>query len=280
MKKILLMSGLLLLSAVLIFAAGEKEEGSSIRLSMGGSTTVEPIITSAIEIYNSEVDPSAELSYDATGSTAGIRGILNGTYDLGAASRALFLSEMEQGARLTNIALDGLTVIVNDTVPIDDISIENLAGIFVGEITNWKTLGGPDAKIVVVNRDEASGTLGAFEELVLERVYGDDGRFTRNALVTESNGNMATMVAQTPYSVGYGSLAIVERLEASGGKAITVNGIKNTAENVITGKYPIVRPLSFVSYGDPEGDAAAFIDFILSPRGQQIIQDVKYIPLN
>ncbi len=279
MKKILAVC-LLILSSSTAFAGGQGEGGSSIRLSMGGSTTVEPIITSAIEIYINEIDPDAELSYDATGSTAGIRGILNGTYDLGAASRALLLSEIEQGAVLTNIALDGLTIIVNETVPIDDISIEDLAGIFVGEITNWNYFNGPDQNIIVVNRDEASGTLGAFEELVLERVYGDDGRFTRNALVTESNGNMATMVAQTPYSIGYGSLAIIDRLEASGGKAITVNGIKNSPENVITGKYPIVRPLSFVSYGDPEGDASVFIEFILSSRGQQIISDVKYIPLN
>lgn len=271
---------IMVLTAALVFAGGQGEDGNSLRLSMGGSTTVEPIITSAIEVFNAEIDPMAELSYDATGSTAGIRGILNGIYDIGAASRALLLSEVEQGAFLTNIALDGLTVIVNETVPIDDISIEDLAAIFVGEYTNWKQVGGPDQKIVIVNRDEASGTLGAFEELVLERVYGDDGRFTRNALVTESNGNMATMVAQTPYSVGYGSLAIIDRLEASGGKAITVNGIENSPENVITGKYPIVRPLSFVSYGEPEGDAKTFVDFLLSERGQQIVLDVKYVPLN
>lgn len=280
MKKILLV---LSVAAVLFpLAANGEGEGSEglIRLSMGGSTTVEPIISSAMEIYRTEVDPKAQLSYDAAGSTAGIRGVLNGVYDLGASSRELLMNEKEQGAQLVNIALDGLAILVNDTVPLDDISIEQLAGIYVGEINNWKELGGPDKKIVVINRDEASGTLGAFEELVLEKVYGDDGRFIRNALITESNGNMATMVTQTPYSIGYGSLAIIERLEASGGKALTVNGIKDTAENVMTGKYPIVRPLSMVSYGEPFEEARVFIDFLLSDRGREIILETNFVPLN
>lgn len=267
------------LAFIPLWAGAQGEEGAGLRLSMGGSTTVEPIITSAMEVYLAEVDPQAELSYDAPGSTAGIRGVLNGVYDLGTASRALLLNEKEQGAVLTNIALDGLAVIVHETVPIDDISLEDLASIYVGEIKNWKDLGGPDHEIVVVNRDEASGTLGAFEELVLERIYGDDGRFIREALITESNGNMATMVTQTPYSIGYGSLAIIDRVENSGGKALTIGGIEDTAENVLTGKYPIVRPLSFVSFGKPEGTVLTFIEFLLSPRGQEIILEAKYVPL-
>ena len=278
MKKISFLL-IVLMSGASLFAGGQEESGGSLRLSMGGSTTVEPIITSAMEVFLDEIDPSAELSYDAPGSTAGIRGVLNGVYDLGTASRALLINETEQGAQLTNIALDGLAILVNDTVPIDDISIPDLAGIFVGEIRNWSVLGGPDKKIVVVNRDEASGTLGAFEEMILERVYGDDARFLRDALVTESNGNMATMVAQTPYSIGYGSLAVIERIEGSGGKAITVEGIEDTAENVLTGKYPIIRPLSFVTYGEPEADAKVFIDFMLSPRGQEVVAEAKYVPI-
>lgn len=268
------------LAVLTLSAEGQGENTGSIRLSMGGSTTVEPILTTAMEVYRTEIDPSAELSYDAPGSTAGIRGVLNGTYDIGTASRALLLSETQQGAQLTTIALDGLAVLVHETVPIDDISIENLAAIFVGEIKNWKKLGGPDANIVVVNRDEASGTLGAFRELVLEKIYGDDGRFIRNALVTESNGNMATMVSQTPYSIGYGSLAVIERIEGTGGKVLTINGIKDNSENVLNGRYPIVRPLSFVHYGEALGDTKLFIDFLLSPRGQQIVAEVKYVPLN
>lgn len=279
MKKILVIFILSIFWMLPCFAGGDKEGGEHLRLSMGGSTTVEPIITSAMEVYRSEIDSVAQLSYDAPGSTAGIAGVLNGVYDLGAASRSLLISEKQQGARLTTIALDGLAVIVNKTVPIDDISLEDLAAVFVGEITNWKQLGGPDKPIVIVTREEASGTFGAFLEIVLERTYGDDARFTRNALVTESNGNMATMVAQTPYSIGYGSLAVLERLEKTGGKALTVNGVKDSIETVLSGQYPIVRPLSMVHYGDPISDAQEFINFLLSPRGQEIVAEVKYVPI-
>jgi phosphate transport system substrate-binding protein len=170
-------------------------------------------------------------------------------------------------------------VIVNDSVPLDDLSVEQVASIFVGEVRNWSRLGGPDHEIVVVNRDEASGTLGAFRELVLEKTYGDDGRFLRNALVTESNGNMATMVAQTPYSIGYASLATIPRLVESGGKPLTIDGIEDNAENVLTGRYPITRPLNVVTVGEPTGDSTVFIEFLLSPRGQEIVREVNYLPI-
>jgi phosphate transport system substrate-binding protein len=274
-------AALLSVPAAFTFAGGGQEGGGSgsVRLSMGGSTTMEPIMSSAMEVYRMEIDSAAELSYDAPGSTAGIRGVLNGTYDLGCASRELFIDEKQQGVQTTPIALDGLAVIVNDTVPIDDISLENLAAIYVGEIKNWSKVGGPDEKIVVVNRDEASGTLGAFREAVLERVYGDDARFILNALVTESNGNMATMVSQTPYSIGYASMHVLERLRETGGKDLTVNGIRDIPENVYNGSYPISRPLNVVTYGEPGGDAKMFLEFLLSERGQEIVREVRYLPL-
>ncbi len=131
----------------------------------------------------------------------------------------------------------------------------------------------------MVNRDEASGTLGAFREAVLERIYGDDARFILNALVTESNGNMATMVSQTPYAIGYASMHVLDRLRQSGGKDLTVNGIRDIPENVYNGSYPISRPLNVVTYGEPEGDAKKFLEFLLSERGQEIVREVKYLPL-
>jgi phosphate transport system substrate-binding protein len=279
MRKLVVLVSALILAAGIAFAGGEGEGGDNLRLSMGGSTTMEPIFTTAIEVYRTEVDSAAELSYDAPGSTAGIRGVLNGIYDVGTASRALLPDERAQGLIATPIALDGLSVIVDESVPIDDISLNDLAAIFVGEIDNWSELGGPNQEIVVVNRDEASGTLGAFLELVLERVYGDDARFLRNALVTESNGNMVTMVTQTPYSIGYASLAVLDRLRASGGKTLTVDGIENTPASVYSGTYPISRPLNIVTVGEPGGEQQVFIDYMLSERGQEIVQETGYLPL-
>lgn len=284
MKKTAATAMITLLVPMVLFAGGGQEGGgtgsSSIRLSMGGSTTMEPIMTTAMEVYRTEVDSNAELSYDAQGSTMGIQGVLNGIFDLGGSSRALLPSEKEQGVQATTVAIDGLAAIVHDSVPIDDISIEDLAAIFVGEIRNWKRLGGPDEEIVVVNRDEASGTLGAFEFLVLEKIYGDDARFIRQALVTESDGNMATMVTQTPYAIGYASMRTIERVNQSGGKALTINGIENSAENVMTGQYPITRPLNLVTYGEPGGNAVVFMEFLKGSRGQEIVREVGFLPIS
>jgi len=281
MKRITAVILIILAAAAPLLAGGNKEGGGSdtLRLSMGGSTTMEPIMSSALEYYRTEVDPTAELSYDAQGSTAGIQGVLNGIYDLGGASRALLPSEKQQGVKTTTVALDGIAVIVHDTVPIDNITVEDLAAIFVGEIRNWKQLDGPDEQITVVNRDAASGTFGAFREIVLVETYGDDARFIRNALVTESNGNMATMVTQTPYAIGYASLNTIPRVRESGGKVLTVNGIADTRETVMTGKYPITRPLNLVHYGEPTKRAQVFIDFLLSPEGQQIIREERFLPI-
>lgn len=282
MKKMVTIAATLLLAQTVLFAGGNQEGGGSgaLRLSMGGSTTMEPIMTTVMEVYRTEVESGAELSYDAQGSTMGIQGVLNGIFDLGGSSRALLPSEREQGVESTTVAIDGLAVIVHDSVPIDDLTIEQIAAIFVGEVRNWRRLGGPDEEIVVVNRDEASGTLGAFEFIVLESTYGDDARFIRNALVTESDGNMATMVSQTPYAIGYASMRTIARVEESGGKALTINGIENTPETVMTGEYPITRPLNLITYGEPRGDATLFIEFLRGNRGQEIVREVGFLPIS
>lgn len=281
MKKGIAIVGLVLLATGFAFASGEAEggdeAGQSIRLSMGGSTTVEPIITRAIEVYQATVDENADLSYDAPGSSAGIRGLIDGTYDLGAASRGLKDSELEAGAEPTQIAIDGLAVIVNGSVPVDNLSLEQVAQIFIGEINNWSEVGGPDEEIVVVNRDEASGTRGAFVEIVLES-YTEDPVFDED-LVVESNGDMAQKVAQTPFSIGYASLAVVDVVRDAGGKSLSIGGVEDTEENVLNGSYPIARPLNVATMGAATGDAKTFIDFLLSETGQQIVVEVGYLPV-
>lgn len=260
-------------------AGGQGEEGGGLRLSMGGSTTMDPVMSSAVERYLTDVEPTAELSYDAPGSTAGIQGTLNGVYDIGAASRALYIREREQGLTEITVAVDGLAVVAHGNVPVDDLSLEDLAAIFVGEVRSWQEFGGPDEEIIVVRRDQASGTFGAFMEGVLVRTYGDDARYIRRSLVTESNGNMATMVTQTPYAIGYVSLVTMRRVEEQGGKAISVNGVENTIETVATGEYPITRPLNLVTVGEPTGARKVFVDYLLSDAGQSIVRDVGFLPV-
>ena len=263
----------------LAVAEGSQEDRNSLRLSMGGSTTMDPVMTTAVEYYRRNVDTSAQLSYDAPGSTAGIQGTLNGIYDVGASSRELYIREREQGLEATTIAVDGLAVITHTSVPIDDITLEDLAAIFVGEVTNWNHFGGPDQEIIVVRRDQASGTFGAFLEAVLVRTYGDDARYIRRALVTESNGNMATMVTQTPYAIGYASLVTMRRVREEGGKSISVNGVENSIQTVANGSYPITRPLNVVTIGPPTGNRKVFVEFLLSEAGQDIVRDVGFLPV-
>lgn len=267
------------LGTAALWAGGQGEEGGGLRLSMGGSTTMDPVMSSAVERYLTDVEPTAELSYDAPGSTAGIQGTLNGVYDIGAASRALYIREREQGLSEITIAIDGLAVVAHGSVPIDDLSLEDLAKIFVGEVRNWQEFGGPDQEIIVVRRDQASGTFGAFMEGVLVRTYGDDARYIRRSLVTESNGNMATMVTQTPYAIGYVSLVTMRRVEEQGGKAISVNGVENSIETVASGEYPITRPLNIITVGDPTGARKVFVDYLLSDAGQSIVRDVGFLPV-
>jgi phosphate transport system substrate-binding protein len=267
-----------------VFAGGSKDGGDGKfagNYPMGGSTTVEPIAVSAIEAFAKEY-PDAKLSYDAQGSSVGVTGVIDGVYVLGGSSRDLKESEMQAGAVPNAVALDGIAVIANQNVPIDNLSLEQVAKIFAGQITNWKQVGGMDRKIVVVNRDEASGTRAAFLELVLQKVMGkDQGKFVMDAITVESNGDMVTKVGQTPDTIGYCGIGYVDRAKNMGGKEVSVDGKDPQMSNVVSGSYPIARKLYMVSKGElKEGTLEkAFVDFILSSDGQHIVEDAGFIPL-
>jgi phosphate transport system substrate-binding protein len=266
------------------FAGSGKQEGGGKfagNYPMGGSTTVEPIAVSAIEAFSKKY-PDAKLSYDAQGSSVGVTGVIDGVYVLGGSSRELKDKEIEAGAVPTAIALDGIAVIVNQGVPVDNLSLERVAKIFSGEIKNWKQVGGPDKPIVVVNRDEASGTRAAFTELVLQPVLGkEQGKFIADAITTESNGDMVTKVGQTPDTIGYCGFGYVDRAKNMGGKLVSVEGKDPSISNVLSGSYPISRKLYMVSKGQLKDGTLekTFVDFILSKEGQQIVEDSGFIAL-
>lgn len=246
----------------------------------GGSTTVEPIALSAIEEFE-DLYPDVKISYDGTGSSTGIQGVLDGTYSLGAASRDIKEEEKQNGAVSIPIALDGIAVIVNDSVDVVDLTLEELAKIFTGEITNWKEVGGSDNPIVVVNRDEASGTRAAFFEMVLEKALGKDPEptFIAEAITTDSNGDMITKVGTTPYAIGYCGFGYIEQVKDAGAGTLNIDGVEPVIDTVIDGSYPISRYLNFVSNGElQEGTLEKeFIDFLLSDEGQSIVEDEGFI---
>jgi phosphate transport system substrate-binding protein len=178
--------------------------------------------------------------------------------------------------------MDGITVVVNQDITVANISKANLAKVFHGDIANWKDLGGPDLKIVVVNRDEASGTFSSFYDIFLKSSYAEiSTAYTKKALVTKENGEVAAKVASTPGAIGYVGMGFAEEVLKAGGRELMIDGVAPTVANVIAKKYPGSRYLYLVTKGKPVAGSVekAFIDFLLSPKGQAIVKSADFIPL-
>lgn len=273
MKKI----SLALIALVAVTGAFAQLNGT---YTFGGSTTVAPIAYPAIEQFQKD-NPGVKISYEAVGSGAGLKGLLAGQFSL-AGSSAEFTADQLQGAVPTEIALDGLSVIINrkDT-GIKNISMADLARIYHGDIANWKQVGGVDKPIVVVNRDESSGTYAAFWELVCQKPFGKAIAYTKNTIVTKENGEVAVKVLSTPGAIGYVGMAFAQEVVKAGGLELSIDKVLPTTANVIAKKYPISRYLYLITKSAPAAGSVekAFIDFILSPKGQAIVKSADYIPL-
>ncbi|HPX47597.1 MAG TPA: phosphate ABC transporter substrate-binding protein [Treponemataceae bacterium] len=267
-------------------AGGNKEKpaaeasGVSGTFTFGGSTTVAPIAYKAIESFQ-KANPNAKISYESVGSSTGIKQLLAGVYSLAGSSREVKDSEKETGAVPVAIALDGLSVVANKSVSVSNLTMDQLGKIYTGEISNWKDVGGADEAIVVINRDETSGTYGAFWELVCEKTYGKEVKFRKDALVAKENGEVAAKVASTPGSIGYIGMAFIAQVTQAGGKDLFIDGIEPTIDNVLNKSYKLSRYLYLVTKGEPVAGSAEkqFIDFVLSSKGQAIVKSVEYIPL-
>jgi len=257
-----------------------QDAGFSGTYNFGGSTALEPIFTSAIEAF-AETYPDARISYDALGSTVGVQSVVDGVFTLAGLSRDLREEEAAAGAIATQIALDSLAIIVHGEVGVDNLTLEQVARIFSGEIQNWSEVGGADVAIVVVNRDEASGTFGAFEDLVMEEVLGDDAEFRADAMVVASAGEVVTKVAGTPGTVGYVGFGHLDRVREAGASYVLVDNIEINIDSVIAGEYPISRRVYAVHNGElVDGTLEkAFVDFLLSTEGQRIVEEEGFIRL-
>ena len=243
-------------------------------LTLNGSTTVFPIAQKAAEVFMSK-HPDVNVSVRGTGSGNGIAALINGTCDIADASRPMKKSEMDSAKSkgvnpVANIiAKDAIAIIVNSKNPISEISHEQLRKIYTGEITNWKELGGPDMKITPVTRDSSSGTFEIFEEKVLNK--GEE--IVSSAVVQASNQAVKTTVAKTPGAIGYIGLGYID----DSVKFLKYNGVIPSKETVLNGQYEISRPLFMYTNGTPAGLVKDFVDFVMSPEGQSIVQQVGYI---
>ena len=226
-----------------------------------GSTSMEKIIGSLGEAFT-EMNPDVNFTYNPTGSGTGIQAAIDGTVDLGLASRALKDEEKSNGAVENIVALDGVAVVVNPENGVTDLTVEQIAQIFTGEITNWSELGGADAEIAVFGREAGSGTRGAFEEIV---GVEDACKYTNEY---SSTGDVIGNVASNPNGIGYASLSAVDDTV----KAV-VNGVTPSEDTVKDGSYEIQRPFVMVTKeGTQLSEAAqAFLDFAMSADAAEII---------
>ena len=211
-----------------------------------GSTSMKDVMGVLTETYR-DVQPDVTVNYSGTGSGAGIEAVLAGNVDIGLSSRALKPEEEEKGAVGHTVALDGVAIVVNPANGVEDLSVEQIAQIFKGEITNWSELGGEDAAIAVLGREDGSGTRSAFEEIV-----GVDGecKYTNEY---SSTGDVIGNVASNPNAIGYASLSAVDDTV----KAVKVGGVECSEATIKDGSYEIQRPFLMVTLEGAELSPAA-----------------------
>jgi len=237
-------------------------------IQIAGSTSVQPLSEELAKGFM-VINPKVKINVAGGGSGAGVKAAQSGTADIGAASRELKDAE-KPTVKYLAIAMDGIAVIVHKDNKIADLTIENIAKIFAGEITDWSELDGEKGTIHVFNREEGSGTRGAFEEIVL-----GDAAFTDKAGIQNSTGAVRTAVAGDISGIGYISLGGVNDEI----KALKVESVEATLANVQSEKYKIARPFNYLTQKDPEGIVKAFIDYILSAEGQEVVLENGFIPV-
>ena len=254
--------------------SGDSGSAASGSVVIAGSTSVQPLSEAMSEVYMEE-NPDVTVEVQGGGSGQGIKSIEDGIADIGSLSREVGEDEKGSISEEYVIAKDGVAVIVNADVNVDDLSLEQIKGIYTGEITNWSEVGGDDAEITVVSREEGSGTRGAFTEITGVTVDDVDNT-TKDALVQPSTGAVKETVSTTPNSIGYVSLGSLD----DSVKVLTVEGVEATSENVVSGDYKIQRPFVYVVGSEVSETAQAFIDFAMSDEGQKIVEENDFIPVN
>ncbi|MBO4938627.1 MAG: phosphate ABC transporter substrate-binding protein [Oscillospiraceae bacterium] len=269
MKKIICIA-LAAVMALSLAACGGSNSLSG-KVATDGSTSMEKVIGALKETFEGE-NTGVEVTYNPTGSSSGIKAVQEGRCDIGLSSRALKAEEKEQGLVGTVLAYDGIAVIVNPENTVEDLTVEQIASIYKGEITNWSEVGGIDAGIVLIGREAGSGTRGGFEEIV-----GVEDLCQYRQELT-STGDVITAVSQNPGAIGYASLASVKDTV----KAIKVGGVAPSEETVKDETYAIQRPFVLVT---KEGTALtetaqAFFDFITSEAAREVISAAGVVPAN
>lgn len=274
MKKIITVLCAAVMALSLFAGCGQKANDNGTTtggtVSTDGSTSMEKVIGALGESFM-EANSGTTFTYNPTGSGSGIQAVSEGRCDIGLSSRALKDDEKASGLKETIVALDGIAIIVNPQNPVKDLSLEQIAKIYTGEITNWKDVGGSDAEIVLIGREAGSGTRDGFESITDTK----DACQYRQELT--STGDVITTVSQNPNAIGYASLAAIK----DSVKALTVNGVAPTEATVKDGTYLVQRPFVLVT---KEGAALSetaqkFFDFAISADAASIISAAGAVPV-
>lgn len=238
-------------------------------ISMVGSTSMEKLANALSEAFMEE-HPDVTVTAEFVGSGAGIEAVTNGTTDIGNSSRSLKDEEKAAGVVENVVAIDGIAVCVDPANEVADLTKEQLTNIYNGTVTNWKEVGGADEPIIVIGREAGSGTRGAFEELV------DLKDACKYANELDSTGAVIAKVASTPGAIGYASLDALD----DSVKALSLEGVEATAENIKAGNYFLSRPFVMATKGEisEQNDLVqAWFDFVLGDEGQQVASEVGLI---
>jgi phosphate transport system substrate-binding protein len=244
---------------------------------LDGSTTVGPIAKAFAEFYMRK-NPDVNITVSESGSGNGAKSLINGTCDIANMSRFMkekeFVAAVEAGITPVAhvVALDGLPIIVHPSNPINDLTVDQIHDIYVGKITNWKQLGGPNMDIIMISRDTNSGTYETFNKLVMHK-----DEIVGNCEYVGSNGAVRQRVQSTPAAIGYAGIGFLDDTI----KALKVNGIMPSPETVKTGVYPIARPLFMFTNGMPKmgTELYKFINMYLTEDGQELIDEIGFIPV-
>lgn len=269
--------GLLLLSILTVLTACSnnnkdttESSGNNATVSISGSTSVGPLAEKLAAKYTETDNTNIEINQ--IGSSAGITNAISGVSEIGMSSRDLKEEEVASGLNEVIIAYDGIVVVTHPSNKVKDLTMEQVKQIFTGEITNWSELGGDDLEIVVVSREDGSGSRDAFQEIV----EYSSGELIRNSIIASGNGNIKTTVANNKHAVGFISFEYIDENIST----ININGVEATAENVLQEKYSLSRPFLFVyKEGQLTEAGQHFIDFILSEEGQLIAAEAGAIPI-
>ena len=267
-KIVALLCGAVMVSGLAVgCGSGGSSEGDTAKITISGSTSVGPTMEVLAEAY--QKNNNVKIEVQQPGSSAGIKNTIDGTSDLGMSSRDL-KGEETADVEGTQIAIDGIAVVTNTANKVKDLTVDQVKDIFTGKITNWKEVGGEDAPIVVISREEGSGTRDGFQDIL----GFESEELTKDATISDGSGNVKSTVEGNENAIAYISFGYLGDTLND----LKIDGVEANDDNVVAGKYPISRPFLVVNKKDAMTDnAKAFVDFIMSEEGQNIIAEEGFI---